>query len=393
MYIKAIAGPTSQKVISYNVQVIAKNSYETIDALGRIKMVLAGDAVYSKYYDIDDVLMLELTPGSIDLHPGITYSVQCMSTMNTGLSASDETSFYVDWEDELYAPNAEIFYDSDKYITHIRPFCEYLPYECYQVVRSGSKYTVTSTKLPILDGESMDGIYTTDGEIIYSGTFNGSTVMFCIRLVDYPTSVPNVELSVYRREYDGKFTLIQDDIVNGSNTFVTDPHPSLDYARYRIVARSTTTGAISYSDLSGYEIREKSVIIQWAEEWSEINVEGNEIAKPAWSGSLLKLMYNIDISEHNSPDTTTVEYIGREHPVSYYGTQVGTKATWSMEIPKNDKNTLYALRRLAVYMGDVYVREPSGIGYWANINVSFKQTHRELVIPITIEIIRVSGGI
>ena len=393
MYIKGVAGPSSQKVISYNVQIIAKNSYETVDALGRFKMVSAGDAVYSKYYDIDDVLLLELTPGSIDLHPGMEYSVQCMSTMNTGLSASDEWSFYVDWEDELYAPNAEIFYDSDKYITNIRPFCDYIPYVCYQVTQSGSSYIATSTELPILDGESVDGILTTDGDIIYSGEHEGSTVMFCIRAADNPTSVPDVELSVYRREYDGKFTLIQDGIINGSNTFVTDPHPSLDYARYRIVARSTTTGAISYSDLMGYEIREKAVIIQWAEEWSELNVEGDEIVKPAWSGSLLKLMYNIDISEHNTPDTTTVEYIGREHPVSYYGTQVGTKATWSMEIPKYDKDTLYALRRLAVYMGDVYVREPSGSGYWANINVSFKQTHMELVIPITIEIIRVSGGV
>ena len=393
MYIKAIAGPASQKVISYNVQIIAKDTYETVDELGRFKMVLAGDAVYSKYYDIDDALLLELTPGSVDLHPGMSYSVQCMSTMNTGLSASDEWSFYVDWEDELYAPNAEIFYDSDKYITNIRPFCEYIPYVCYKVEQASDKYIVTSIELPILDGESVDDALTTDGDIVYSGEHDGSTVLFCIRLAEVPTSVPDVELSVYRREYDGKFTLIQDGVVNGSNTFVTDPHPSLDYARYRIVARSTATGAISYSDLPGYEIREKAVILQWAEEWSELNVEGDEIAKPAWSGSLLKLMYNIDISEHNTPDTTKVEYIGREHPVSYYGTQVGTKATWSMEIPKYDKDTLYTLRRLSVYMGDVYVREPSGSGYWANINVSFKQTHMELVIPITIEIIRVSGGV
>ena len=103
-------------------------------------------------------------------------------------------------------------------------------------------------------------------------------------------------------------------------------------------------------------------------------------------------MYNIDISEHNTPDTTTVEYIGREHPVSYYGTQVGTKATWSMEIPKYDKDTLYALRRLAVYMGDVYVREPSGTGYWARVSVSFSHKHCELVVPVTIDITRVSGG-
>ena len=41
-------------------------------------------------------------------------------------------------------------------------------------------------------------------------------------------------------------------------------------------------------------------------------------------------------------------------------------------VDKNDKETLYALRRLAKWMGDVYVREPSGSGYWANVTVSFK---------------------
>ena len=62
-----------------------------------------------------------------------------------------------------------------------------------------------------------------------------------------------------------------------------------------------------------------------------------------------------------------------------------------MEIPKEDKQTLYALRRLAAWAGDVYVREPSGSGYWASITVSFSQTHRELTIPITINITRVEG--
>ena len=44
-------------------------------------------------------------------------------------------------------------------------------------------------------------------------------------------------------------------------------------------------------------------------------------------------------------------------------------------------------------MGDVYVREPSGSGYWANISVSFSQTHRELVIPVSLSITRVDGGV
>ena len=64
-----------------------------------------------------------------------------------------------------------------------------------------------------------------------------------------------------------------------------------------------------------------------------------------------------------------------------------------MDIPKSDKETLYALRRLSIWMGDVYVREPSGSGYWANISVSFSQTHCQLTIPVQIEITRVEGGV
>ena len=64
-----------------------------------------------------------------------------------------------------------------------------------------------------------------------------------------------------------------------------------------------------------------------------------------------------------------------------------------MEIAKEDKNTIYTLRRLAQWMGDVYVREPSGSGYWASISVSFNQTHCKTTVPVTLDITRVEGGI
>jgi hypothetical protein len=44
-------------------------------------------------------------------------------------------------------------------------------------------------------------------------------------------------------------------------------------------------------------------------------------------------------------------------------------------------------------MGDVYVREPSGSGYWANIAVSFSQKHCELTIPVSLTISQVEGGL
>ena len=207
--------------------------------------------------------------------------------------------------------------------------------------------------------------------------------------------IPPATLSVYRREFDGDFTEIATDIKNGSNTYVIDPHPALDFARYRIVAIDNKTGAVSYNDPPGYPVGEKAIIVQWDEKWSNFDVDpDNEdaLSTPPWTGSLLKLPYNIDVSDSNETDVSLVEYIGRKHPVSYYGTQRGETASWSVDIPKSDKDTLYALRRLRVYMGDVYVREPSGSGYWARIKVSFSQTHCETVIPVSIELTRVEGG-
>jgi len=201
-------------------------------------------------------------------------------------------------------------------------------------------------------------------------------------------------LSVYRREYDGSFTEIAKNISNEDNLYVTDPHPSLDYARYRIVAKTSDTGAVSFDDIPAYETHEPAVVIQWADEWSQFQVdnEGTGMVPPAWSGSMLKLPYNISISDNKDKDVTLAKYVGRNHPVSYYGTQLGETSTWNIEIPKEDKETLYGIRRLSTYTGDVYVREPSGLGYWANIEVSYNVKYNSLIVPVTFNIKRVEGG-
>lgn len=203
--------------------------------------------------------------------------------------------------------------------------------------------------------------------------------------------VEDVTLSVYRREYDGSFTEIAKNVPN-QNVYIPDPHPSLDYARYRIVATSKSTGYVSYYDLPNQRIGCKSVIIQWDEEWNYYDADKGRTAEPTWTGSLLDLPYNISVSDKREIEVEMVKYIGRKHPVSYYGTHLGETASWSCEIPKTDKETLYALRRLATWAGDVYVREPSGVGYWAHIVVNFSQKHLELTIPVSFEITRVEGG-
>ena len=113
---------------------------------------------------------------------------------------------------------------------------------------------------------------------------------------------------------------------------------------------------------------------------------------PQWSGSMVRIPYNVDVSETYNPDVSLVEYIGRKNPVSYYGTQRGEGGSWSATIPKSDKETIHALRRLKSWMGDVYVREPSGIGYWAKVKVSMSQRHGNVTIPVSFDVTRVEGG-
>ena len=335
-YISGIAGPNTQNAIGYHLSIMANESYETTDQIGNVKMVNQGEAIYSKFFDTSENLVVEMSANNIDLENNISYKVNCVVSMNSGLTAENSSEFTVAWTDEQYEPNAEIGFNEDDISTYIRPYCEND------------------------EGNLIEGI----------------------------------RLSVYRREFDGSFTELATNIDNTTNTYITDPHPALDYARYRIVAISSSTGAVSYYDMPGYPIGEKSLIIQWDEQWTSFDIS-NEIdgsSQVPWSGSLLKLPYNVDVSDSYSPDVELVEYIGRKHPVSYYGTQRGTSQTFNAEIDKKDEETLYALRRLAIWMGDVYVREPSGSGYWANITVSFSQTHREVTIPVTLNVTRVEGG-
>lgn len=335
-YISGEAGPTTQVPIGYHLSVVSNEIYETVDSVGNPRIVNAGEELYSKHFDFSGDLLVEMSAGNIDLENNISYKVVCTVSMDSGLTAEASSEFTVSWEEEDYWPNAEISYDPVTYSTSVRPTC-----------------------------------VNNDGELI-----------------------DDVTLSIYRREFNGEFTELATGLNNTSNTFITDPHPSLDFARYRVVATANATGKVSFYDIPGYPINEYAVIIQWNEEWSSFDATSEDaLEQPVWSGSLLRLPYNIDVSDSHDADVELVKYIGRKHPVTYYGTQTGETSTWNVVIDKSDKETLYALRRLAIWMGDVYVREPSGSGYWANISVSFSQKHDDLTIPVTFGVTRVTGGV
>lgn len=334
-YISALAGPSTQAPIGYHVSIISNDVYETVDNLGNVSIINVGQEVYSKYFDTNMALMLEMTASRVDLENNISYTITVVASMNSGLTAEASTELTVAWTDNEYAPNAEISIDKEALVAYLRPHCE----------------------------------------------------------DEHGNLIEDVLLSVYRREFDGEFVELATGLENVEGTFITDPHPALDYARYRIVATTKSTGTISYYDMPGYPVGEKAVVIQWDEQWSSfdgLNVDSPE--EPAWSGSLLRLPYNIDISDKYKPDVALVQYVGHSHPTGYYGTHRNETSTWNVEIPKTDVETLYSIRRLATWMDNVYVREPGGSGYWASITVSFSRQHCETTIPVTFEVTRVEGG-
>lgn len=385
IYLRLSTTPSTQIPIGYSISIISTESYSGTDETGAIKRVNIGDEVYTKYIDgngTSDNLSLALLPSDIDIQNGITYKVTGIANFDSGLTATSPSTgnnpetFIVALEDETYNIDASITYNSEDLTAYISPYCTYLE-------PAGLEFLVDHNGNYLCDKDKnfLIGIFNPDDNL------EDNTEEVDADLIEY---ADGVTLSVYRRESNGKLVKIATGISNDGSV-ITDPHPTLDYARYRIVAISDATGAISYDDVSEI-IGETSIVIQWDEQWLDFDGYDQDDVTPSWSGSMVKLPYNIDVTESNSLDVSLVEYAGRERPVSYYGTQLKESPTWTCEIPKEDEETIYQLRRLSVYPGDVYVREPSGTGYWAQISVSLNIKHNSLTVPVTLSIKPVEGG-
>lgn len=167
--ISALAGPKTQAPIGYYVSIISNETYQTTDAIGRSVIVNAGDEVYSQYFDVNEPLSLSLSANDADFENNVSYTVTCISSMDSGLNGEASLEFDVSWTEMEYEPDAEISYDGDSFVTYIRPYC-------------------------------IDD----DGYLI-----------------------ENVMISVYRREFDGSFTELSKNIDNTENSVIVDPHPGI----------------------------------------------------------------------------------------------------------------------------------------------------------------------
>ena len=309
------------EVSGYHVSVIVANSTEYRDMYGNTVNVTAGDIVYEK----DAVFFAD--PGSSTftmqigadsgLADSVGYHVVADVSMKSGMRATAQSYYFetdfASLDSEVSVPVA---FDEEDLTADIWP-------ACYDLDQYGE---MTATL--------------TDG----------------------------VTLAVYRIDADGGLTLIASDLENSGDVMVTDPHPSFGVCEYRAVATDPSSGATVFADGSD-DSPHQTCAVQWDESWMRPVDEESFGEDGYWlQKSMVDGLYNLQFGEQAQVQSEAVEYIGREHPVSYYGSQKGYKATYQMEFPRSDTQTLSNVRRLMAWRDDVFVREPSGTAFWAKID-------------------------
>lgn len=328
--------PLTQSVIGCSIEIFATTDYDTADENGTLNHIINGSRIFNRVSNVSrNYFSIVLQAGDIILENNTTYDYKIIAYMNSGMTATYEGSFtWVVAETDINLTHSIIEPMDDNYTVKILPICRN----------------------------------------------------------DYLVDIPFVDLSVYRRNVDGTLTTIAEGLPSATNVVVTDMHPALDYSRYRIVGRHRQSGMVAVYDMPYYPNNIPYIVITW-DDTSGIFV-GTELSDAdatVWSGNVLVLPFNIDITDNYTPDNALVKYVGRKKPVKYDGTQVSHTTTINTDIPKDDIETLELIRKLASWQGDVYIREPTGTGYYASINVSYNIKHLALVIPVTLSITEVEG--
>lgn len=386
-----------QRPTAYTLEITSDSSYSSVDALGNRTYVSKNMVVYRRTItrSVNSVTFI-MNATELMLNPTTQYHAKITIGYTSGLTstASDTFTFNPPERSDMDI-STSVGIDRTMLTAYIRP----------AATIEDEERPALNTKLSVYR-RNADGSYTTIATDI-----NNCTMKRCASAPsDWSTNYYNyayydatahmyyyVKKASSIPEFDTTKTYYKPSL---ANTQIVDPHPLLNYASYRVVATNAETGEYVFDDTAPVEVGCKQIIIQWDEEWAPFDVEAEPdsdtgdvyVSTTPYSGSMIRLPFNIKTTDENDQDVSLVKYIGRKNPVSYYGTQQGVTSTWNTDIPKYNDDVVYALRKLAIYPGDVYVREPSGQGYWASISVSFSHSYDSLTIPVTFSITKVEGG-
>lgn len=337
---------SSQRMLAVSFEIKSTTQYTYRDPIGGDVLVLPGTLLYSSTYALSSVATksVTLTPSDVHFEPNCSYVLSATIYTNAGLSVSNSCNFTYN--------------------------------------HTGT--TTLNPKITQIEANEVDNAVYLKAQCRNE---NGALVS-------------NALITIYRYNADGTYTKLNDGVAN--NTVIHDPHPRLDRQIYRVSATDTNSGQTEFSD-ENYPFKmlnATGVLIHWDESWGETSFNvlgtGNMVT---YIGQRLYLPFNVDVSETRTIDKTLISYIGREDPVSYYGTAIGKEYSITTEIPKNNVSgfdattALEQLRKLSMYKGNVYVRTSTGLGCWATVDVDYNIDHCALTIPINIKVTPVEGGV
>ena len=307
-----------RQVAGYHVSIVAAEPLSYVDGFGYERVMGVGEVAFERDYAVtsDPYTAVITTGDGANLRDAGVYEIVADVAMKSGLRATaDAWRFAVDFDVEVPEPNVLVSFDAEDLTAGIMP-------ACYEIDENGDATTELAA---------------------------------------------GVTLAVYRIDDDGTLVLLRSGIPNDGTAVVVDPHANFGECWYHVVATDTATGVCSFAD-GGAASPHHTTTVQWDESWQQA-IDPDDLGERDYdyAGMRMDGLYNAKHDESGSVQAEDVEYIGREHPVSYYGTQMGYEAQFQVDFPYDDMETLKKARRLLALRDDAYVREPRGTGYWAHI--------------------------
>ncbi|MEY8460144.1 fibronectin type III domain-containing protein [Eggerthellaceae bacterium 24-137] len=345
----------TQRAVAIDLSVRAVAEHTVVNPDGTERSVAAGEEVFSRHFaNPADPLGIALSAGDITLADGQGYEIIAACAMSSSLTCAATARVDTEFEPLDFMVQG-VIEEHGRYAAEVRPF---------------------AVELPASEGEAEEPA----AREAQDEEDEGAEMAYA----------PDIELSVYRHESDGSMTPLARKLPNDGTVTLVDRHASLGTQSYRVVALDRRTGRIDYDDVSDRVVLCNGIVIQWEGGNAASYYVGDEAADaPDSSGTVLELGKGIKVSYQAAKDGVLRPFIGRRHPASRYGTQLGTGCTLSFSFPRRDSATVALLRELETLMDDCYVREPMGAGYWAMAEVKWDWSADSAVASGTIEVSQV----
>ena len=375
--------------VSFYAQLACTADTETTMPDGTTTIYREGTVVWSEQLEPTGTgATFEILPVDVMLEDGTSYMLSVTVANAYGLRKTVNRTLTTSFADSVVAVFGSAEFDEESLTATLAPACYDL-----ELVET---YEETDDESP----QQGKTYYTRSGDVYteFTGsTFASGTTYYEMEMdyeedeEGYPAlgELSDCTLSVWRADAYNNWDLIAKDIENTGAVAVVDPYPTLGTCNYRICAVDNTTGVLEYDD-DEVESHVNRIVIDMDSEWKPADDEFETTRR--FTSDRVELPYNIKVSEESDPDAVELELWGDDAPTLRNGTHLRIGGSWSCDMVKSESDeTLAGLRRLMAHPGSVYVREPSGIGYWARCKVSISRSYDSQAVSVSLSVTRVKS--